>query len=250
MSRNNLTGIRSHAIVSLAALLVIALLAGCPSKHGGDNFKVNIDSAQKVNKSLFETVAKLPAVTPVSISMDSLKQILKVDSSVTNAMLREWFTPYTPTVVPDAPGQCPLVVVEFTDREVSQLFNRVAGEYRAQVNTLVSQMAPPVFNGANSMLSPNVYSYSCDPASAPWVQYSLTPAQMMRWQLTLPLIKNQFMSALQAFRMAAATTGTQNVLLITNLSHGSLISTGYTGVQYFVANYNASTRLQVIQLLD
>ncbi|MDZ4744817.1 MAG: hypothetical protein SGJ05_02310 [bacterium] len=250
MARNNLAGIRSHAILALSTILVIALFTGCPTKHGGDNHKVNIDSAQKVNKSLFETIAKLPPMTPVSISMDSLKMKLNVHPSVTNAMLSEWFTTYTPTVLPDGPGDCSMVVVEFTDREVSQLFNRVAGEYRAQVSTLVNQMAAPLYNQANSMLSPNVYSYSCDPASAPWVQYSLTPAQIMRWSVTSPMIKNQFMSALQAFRMAAGTAGTQNILLITNLGHGSLISTGYTGVQYFVANYNAATRLQVIQLMD
>lgn len=252
MARNNTSSNRMPAALLLAGVFAVLLLGGCPSKHGGGGLKINVDSVLKANKALTDSAIKLSPLFAPSIPMDSLKTLLRVAPSVSDKMLRDWF--YTPKLLLIEPVQapeCPLVVVHFTDMEVSELFNRVSAEYPSELYRLVGQIAPPVFSAQPFFLSPNVFSYSCNPAStADWVPYDLTSAQQITWSATSMSVKNDFISALNAFRFAAGTPGTQNVLWITNLRYGSPSTAPYSGVMYTVTNYNASTRIHVIQLID
>lgn len=240
-----------RTIVSALAITLMLVLVGCPSQPPSKKHKLNADSIIASNKPLADSALKIAPMPAIEIDMDSMRRILRIHPSVEDQTLIKWMTLPGTIVPPTGPGDCQLVVVEFTDLEVSQLFIRVSGEYPAQVNTIVGQMAAPIMAAAPSLLGPNVYSRNCDPSvTADWVQYFLTAPQIAKWSSTSTPVKNQVMAALNSFRIACAVPGTHNVLWITNLGHASLSSFPYTNVLYTTTVYTGNTRIHVIQLLD
>lgn len=239
----------SQAALVLVAVVAILALPGCPAKKYGTRQKINMDSVVKANKAIADSAVKIAPTVADTLSIDSLRARLRVGPAISNAVFFEWISP--DLTIPPEDGSCPLVAVDFSDHEVSQLYTRVSAQFPSQINIMIGQMGAPLYSGQAFFPAPNVWSNPCEPSlSADWVPYSLTAAQRSKWNSTLPNIKNLFIGALNAFNWSAGVANTQNVLRITNLGYSGLSTAPYTGVNYTVTNYNANTRIHVIQLLD